>query len=108
MIHYSLSAANKAKDVSIAESGGSKTNGQEAEMIHYLRVLAARLRGSFDGRKAAQELDEEIEGRLRLLAERYVRQGMTEAERAGEQKEGFGLRQMPRRELESCERRRAP
>src|SRR5262247_1333049 len=50
------------------------------EMIHHLRALAARLRGLFGDRKANQELDDEIEAHLRLLAERYVRQGMTEAE----------------------------
>jgi predicted permease len=49
-------------------------------MIHYLRVLAARLRGLFGDRGADRELDDEIEAHLRLLAERYVRQGMTEAE----------------------------
>jgi predicted permease len=51
-------------------------------MIHYLRALAARLRGLFGDRRADRELDDEIETHLRLLAERYVRQGMTEAEAA--------------------------
>ena len=44
-------------------------------MIHHLRALAARLRGLFGDRKANQELDDEIEAHLRLLTERYVRQG---------------------------------
>ena len=48
-------------------------------MIHYLHVLAARLRGLFGDRRAEQELDGEIDTHLRLLTERYVRQGMTEA-----------------------------
>src|SRR5262249_34769823 len=50
------------------------------EMIHYLRALAARLRGLFGNRRADREIDDEIETHIRLLAERYVRQGMTEAE----------------------------
>ena len=49
-------------------------------MIHYLRELAARLRGLFGDRRAERELDDEIETHLRLLAERNVRQGMSEAE----------------------------
>ena len=49
-------------------------------MIHYLRALAARLRGLFGDRRADQELADEIEVHLRLLTKRYVRQGMTEAE----------------------------
>src|SRR2546428_12655859 len=52
------------------------------KMIHYLRALAAKLQGLFGDRRADQELDDEIETHLRLLAERYVRQGMTEAEAA--------------------------
>jgi putative ABC transport system permease protein len=47
-------------------------------MTHYLRALAARLRGLFGDRGADRELDDEIETHLRLLTERYVRQGMTE------------------------------
>jgi predicted permease len=49
-------------------------------MIHYLRELAARLRGLFGDRRADREFEDEIETHLRLLTERYVRQGMTEAE----------------------------
>jgi cell division protein FtsX len=59
-------------------------------MIHYLRVLAARLRGLFGDRNADQELDDEIETHLRLLAERYVRQGMTEDEAAQAARRQFG------------------
>ena len=51
-------------------------------MIHYLRALAARLLGLFGGRRADQELDDEIQAHLRLLTERYVRQGMDEDEPA--------------------------
>ena len=59
-------------------------------MIHYLRALAARLRGLFGDRRADQELDDEIETHLRLLTERYVRQGMTEAEAAWAARRQFG------------------
>jgi predicted permease len=51
-------------------------------MTHYLRALAAKLRGLFGDSRAERELDEEIETHLRLLTERYVCQGMTEAEAA--------------------------
>jgi organic hydroperoxide reductase OsmC/OhrA len=59
-------------------------------MIHHLRALAARLRGLFGDRKANQELDDEIETHLRLLTERYVRQGQTEAEAAWAARRQFG------------------
>jgi putative ABC transport system permease protein len=59
-------------------------------MIHYLRTLAARLRGLFGNRKSDQELDGEIETHLRLLIERYVRQGMTEADAASAARRQFG------------------
>ena len=59
-------------------------------MIHYLRAIAARLRGLFGDRRADQELDDEIETHLRLLTERYVRQGMSEAEAARAARRQFG------------------
>src|SRR5262245_17371636 len=59
-------------------------------MIHYLRILVAKLRGLFGGRKAERELDDEIEAHMRLLTERYVRQGMTEAEAAWASRRQFG------------------
>jgi predicted permease len=59
-------------------------------MTHYLRVLAARLRGLFGDRRADRELDDEIEAHLRLLTERYVRQGMTEADAARVARRQFG------------------
>src|SRR5262249_41456479 len=49
-----------------------------------------RLRGLFGSRNADRELDEEIETHLRLLTERYVRQGMTEAEAALAARRQFG------------------
>ena len=51
-------------------------------MTHYLRTLAARLRGLFGDRSADLELDNEIETHSHLLTERYVRQGRAEAEAA--------------------------
>jgi hypothetical protein len=59
-------------------------------MIHYLRALAARLRGLFGDRRADRELDDEIEMHLRLLTERYVRQGMTGDEAAWAARRQFG------------------
>src|SRR5215510_344130 len=59
-------------------------------MIHYLRALAARLRGLFGDRRADRELDDEIETHLRLLTERYVRQGMTEDEAVWAARRQFG------------------
>ena len=59
-------------------------------MIHQFRALAARLRGLFGSRSADRELDDEIETHLRLLAERYVRQGMSEAEAACAARRRFG------------------
>jgi predicted permease len=59
-------------------------------MTHYLRVLATRLRGLFGDRGADRELDGEIETHLRLLAERYVRQGMSEYEAARAARRQFG------------------
>jgi putative ABC transport system permease protein len=64
--------------------------GIGVEVIHYLRALAARLQGLFGSRKVDQELDDEIETHLRLLTERYVRQGMTEADAAWAARRQFG------------------
>ena len=59
-------------------------------MIDYFRALVARLRGLFGGRRADQELDDEIEAHLRLLTKRYVRQEMTEAEATWAARRQFG------------------
>ncbi len=59
-------------------------------MTNYFRTLAAKLRGLFGGRSSDQELDNEIEAHLRLLAERYVQQGMTEAESDWAARRQFG------------------
>src|SRR5262249_2162586 len=68
--------------------GQRKATG--VEMTNYLRALAARLRRLLGERRADQEIDEEIETHLRLLAERYVRQGMTETEAAWAARRQFG------------------
>jgi putative ABC transport system permease protein len=59
-------------------------------MSHFLRALAARLRGLFGDRGADRDFDDEIEAHLRLLTERYVRQGMSEAEAARAARRQFG------------------
>src|SRR5262245_11242836 len=59
-------------------------------MTNYLRALWVKLRGLFGDQRADQELDEEIEAHLRLLTERYVRQGMTEAEAECAARRQFG------------------
>ncbi|MBO0862796.1 MAG: hypothetical protein J2P21_30725, partial [Chloracidobacterium sp.] len=59
-------------------------------MTDYLRALAAKLRGLFGDRRANREFDDEIETHLRLLAERYVRQGMTEEEALWAARRQFG------------------
>src|SRR5215468_9393769 len=59
-------------------------------MTHYLRALAAKIRGLFGNRNADQELDDEIETHLRLLTERYVRQGMSEDEAVWAARRQFG------------------
>src|SRR5262245_25949521 len=59
-------------------------------MTHYLRALVTRLRRLFGNYGADRELNDEIETHLRLLTERYVRQGMTEAEAAWAARRQFG------------------
>jgi macrolide transport system ATP-binding/permease protein len=59
-------------------------------MTHYLRALMARLRGLFGDRRADREFDDEIEEHLRLLTERYVRQGITEDEAIRAARRQFG------------------
>src|SRR5262245_23417143 len=59
-------------------------------MIDYFRAVMARLLGLFKDRRADQELDDEIETHMRLLTERYVRQGMTEDEASRAARRQFG------------------
>src|SRR5262249_7667594 len=60
------------------------------EMIDYFRAVVARLLGLFRDRRADQEFNDEIETHLRLLTERYVRQGMTEEDAARAARRQFG------------------
>src|SRR5262245_47273564 len=64
--------------------------GIGVEVTNYLRALAAKLRGWFGSRRADQELEDEIERRLRLLTERYVLQGMDEEQAAWVARRQFG------------------
>jgi hypothetical protein len=59
-------------------------------MTDYLRALAARLLGLFRKRRADIEFHDVIETHLRLLTERYVRQGMTQDEAAAAARRQFG------------------
>jgi macrolide transport system ATP-binding/permease protein len=59
-------------------------------MIDHLRTIVARLRGFFGDRRANQELDDEIQNHIALLAERYVRRGMTREEATREARRQFG------------------
>jgi putative ABC transport system permease protein len=59
-------------------------------MTHYLRAMAARLRGLFGDRRADQEFDDEIQAHLELLTERYVRRGMRQEEATQEARRQFG------------------
>jgi putative ABC transport system permease protein len=67
-----------------------EAGGPVVRMIDYLRALAARLRELFGDRKADRELDDEVETHMRLLAERYVLQGMSKAEAAWAARRQFG------------------
>jgi putative ABC transport system permease protein len=49
-------------------------------MTTWLRVLASRIRGLWLGRRLAEELEVELQEHLALLADRYVRQGMSPEE----------------------------
>src|SRR5262245_22866997 len=59
-------------------------------MIDYFRAVVARLLGLFRDRRADQELDDEIEAHMRLLTERYLRQGMSDAEAVWAARRQFG------------------
>jgi putative ABC transport system permease protein len=59
-------------------------------MTNYLCALIARLRGLFGDRKADREFDDDIQAHLELLTERYLRQGMPQAEAASAARRQFG------------------
>src|SRR5215831_19270355 len=69
-----------------------------------LRVFAAKVRGSLRGRKHEGEFDDEIQGHLQMLVEKFVTQGMSREEAAAAARRQFGnvtLLQEDRRELQT-------
>jgi predicted permease len=69
-----------------------------------LRAFAAKLRGLLHGRQRDDEFDQEIQEHLRLLAERFVAQGMSKDEAALAARRQFGnttLLQEDRRALQT-------
>src|SRR5262249_18973596 len=93
--HQERSETARARDGELGADRGSNRTPVEAggpvvKMIHYLRALGARLRGLFGDRRADREFDDEIETHLRLLTERYVRQGMNEEDAAWAARRQFG------------------
>ena len=69
-----------------------------------LRAFAAKLRGFLGGQQRDDEFDDEIQEHLRLLAERFVAQGMSREEAAAAARRQFGnttLLQEDRRELQT-------
>jgi predicted permease len=59
-------------------------------MLRRLRILAVRLRGLAGLRPSDSEFDDEMRAHLRLLAERYVRQGMAPADAGQAARRQFG------------------
>lgn len=71
-------------------------------MTSRLLVFATKLRGSFASTKKSREFDDEIRAHLRLLAERFIAQGMSPEEAAATARRQFGnttLLQEDQREL---------
>jgi putative ABC transport system permease protein len=69
-----------------------------------LRAFAARLRGFLHGERQDDEFDEEMQAHLRLLADRFVAQGMPRSEAPAEARRQFGntaLLQEDRRALQT-------
>jgi putative ABC transport system permease protein len=59
-------------------------------MTDYVRALIARLRGLFRERKGDREFDEEIQTHIELLTDRYIRQGMMQADAFSKARRQFG------------------
>jgi hypothetical protein len=55
-----------------------------------LRIFAAKLKGLLGSRKPGSEFDDEIQIHLRLLTERYIRQGMAPDDAAWAARRQFG------------------
>jgi predicted permease len=73
-------------------------------VIDRLRVLVAKLTGLFGKRGPDREFDEEMQAHLRLLAERYVREGMKPNEADSAARRQFGntaLLHEDRREMQT-------
>ncbi len=73
-------------------------------MLRRLRILAAKLRGLGGRRAADRQFDDEMHAHLRLLAERFIRQGMTPVEAEAAARRQFGnvaLLQEDRREMQT-------
>ena len=75
-------------------------------MLRRLRILAAKLRGLGGRRAGGRQFDDEMHAHLRLLAERFLRQGMTPAEAEAAARRQFGnvaLLQEDRREMQTIQ-----
>jgi ABC-type antimicrobial peptide transport system permease subunit len=72
--------------------------------VSRLQIFVEKLKGLFTSRKPDREFDEEIEAHLKLLSERYIRQGMSPADAASAARRQFGnlaLFEENRREMRS-------
>jgi predicted permease len=73
-------------------------------VVSALRLLAARLRRLVRSRSPEDDFDDDVEMHLRMLTDRYARQGMTPAEAATAARRRFGnttLLQEDRREMQA-------
>ena len=61
-------------------------------MIAWFRAFISRLLGFLTGRDPDRDFDEELETHLRMLTERFVRQGMTEEDAHYAARRRFGNR----------------
>jgi hypothetical protein len=59
-------------------------------MMLHLRAFVAQVQGLFAQKKANGEFDAELQEHLRLLTERFVRQGMSAQDAAGAARRQFG------------------
>jgi len=66
-----------------------------SRVVHAFREQWARLRGSFGRRRFENEFDQEMEARLALLTDRFIRRGLSPEEaRYAAQKQFGGVTQM--------------